>query len=204
MFDLPDSIQRMRIISADLAALAITGLTKAQTVDNAKAGNWDGWEDAVLHKEAILSAVKANVIEAHSITINRHYTDVIKHSDLLVTDKIIDADVFADGLWRWFNELSHDRGSLHSVEESDIQWGEFAQKDIALKIIAGLAHAFANKSGGKFLNGDKPNAKTIGEEVAKVINNLTGQLEPDDGREPDQRYRKLIGEALRKVSNTDT
>ncbi|EBT1696509.1 hypothetical protein ACT497_003005 [Salmonella enterica subsp. enterica serovar Glostrup] len=120
--DLPDAVRHMEIISADLAALAITGLLAAGTVNQAIQGNYfnqdngtDG-QDAQMYKTAIINAVRNSSLQAYSITVERqNATIVISSRELLIDDPVTDVEVFSTDLWSWF-----DKPSRHSIDNDPL------------------------------------------------------------------------------------
>lgn len=120
--DLPDAIRHMEIISADLAALAITGLLVAGTVNQAIQGNYinqdngtDG-QDAQMYKTAIINAVRNSSLQAHSITVEREKgAIVISSRELLIDDYVTDVEVLSKDLWSWF-----DKPFSHSIDNDPL------------------------------------------------------------------------------------
>lgn len=127
MIDLPDSIMRMEIISADLAALALTGIIEAGTVDNAKMGNYTGCQEAELHKSAIISAVRASKLKAHTVTISGDDIVKIRPEGLRKTDDVVDVEVYAKDLWMWLSPEKNKSGTgkLNPLEELQAAKNEF-------------------------------------------------------------------------------
>lgn len=124
--DLPDEICRMEIISADLAALALTGLIKAGTVMNAKQGNYYGWETAVIHKSAIINAVRNASLQAYSVTIEREtMAVVIPQKSLQISDFVTDVEVFSRDLWLWLDKPNHSQKNIDPLAELNKLKAEF-------------------------------------------------------------------------------
>lgn len=68
----------------------------------------------------------------------------------------------------------------------------FAGKKIAMEIIAALSKVITEKSGNKYLRGSGVSASAIADSVAELL-----------GKTDNQKYRKLISEALRETKVAD-
>ena len=130
--DLPDAIRRMEIISADLAALALTGLLPAETVEQAIRGNYinqergtDG-QDAKMYKTAIINAVRNSSLSAHSVSVDREMDLMIIHQkELRTSDRVTDVEVFSKELWLWLNKPSSNSKDVDPLAELNSIKSEF-------------------------------------------------------------------------------
>ncbi len=95
---------------------------------------------------------------------------------------IVNATFLAKDIWSWItNEFDNHLNSseshstdleLEPKDENSLeqnQWGSFAGKDTALKLIAGMAIAL-EKSQGKYVRGGKLNKSEVARTAAKLIN----------------------------------
>jgi len=126
MYEIPNSIRRMEIISADFAARALTGLLEVRSVEDAKDGNFDDWMEAEILKISILSAVRNKTLEPHSITVIRDdFNKRIYANDLLNNDVVIDAEVYSKDLWFWLDENNKHVSALNPLEELNTYQSQF-------------------------------------------------------------------------------
>lgn len=191
MFDLPVHIGRLRIVSLDQAALVMAGISeKVDSVQKAVEGNYIGHEQASIYKETIIQAIQLKELKPLQAFKLADYKYGLPEAVRLKVDvesitldtPIVNATFLAKDIWPWVaNEIesglrmidshSPDLDSEQCNEDlhESTQWGNFAGKDTALKLIAGMAIAL-EKSQGKYLRGGKLNKSEVARTATKLIN----------------------------------
>ncbi|MCQ0572265.1 hypothetical protein L1C40_25890 [Klebsiella pneumoniae] len=192
MLDLPVHIGRLRIVSLDQVALVMAGMSDAvDSVQRAVIGNYTGHEKASTYRETIIQAIQLNEIKPIQVYKIPDLEYGLPEAALLKVDvdsitldtPIADAKFLAKEIWPWaINELNSDAPPFFELTDSSFerqesinsegfgQWGDFAGKDTALKLIAGMAIAL-EKTQGKYIRGGKLNKS----EVARTAINLIGE-----------------------------
>ena len=95
-------------------------------------------------------------------------------------------ELSAEDVWYGCEE----ENTAHANEHVPEVWGEFAGKDTALKLIAGMAIAL-EKAGGKYVRGKKLNKSEVARSTSRIIS------EHGDGIDvTDKALTMLIDEAL--------
>ncbi|HFN6063971.1 TPA: hypothetical protein ACHFOR_005026, partial [Klebsiella pneumoniae] len=112
---------------------------------------------------------------------------------------ITGADFYSNDIWPWaVKEITATDSWYGSDQDNSCEerqplpkgWGEFAGKDTALKLIAGMAIAL-EKSGGKYVRGKNLNKSEVARSASRSI------LEHGDGIDvTDKALTMLINEAL--------
>lgn len=191
MLNLPVHFGRLRIVSLDQAALVMAGLSeKVDSVQKAIDGNYVGHEAASIYKETIIQAIQLKELkplQAYKIA-DSHYglpdgvSLKVDIDSITLDTPLVDATFLAKEIWPWvINELEEDL-TIFETHPSELgvplqkeelqepkQWGNFAGKDTALKLIAGMAIAL-EKSQGKYLRGGKLNKSEVARTATKLIN----------------------------------
>ncbi|WP_233973008.1 hypothetical protein [Pectobacterium versatile] len=210
---LPNDLRRMRIVSAEQVALAMAGLPGFRSINSASFVNPYEKTTTLNYLEIILQA-----IENGEISCKRSWMDY--------SGNVTGAEFYAEEIWPWvIKELSDpspwfgascqsslslsqrimDNSPEHGLNVHDdktVHIEDFADKDFILRLVAGLALTISEKLGGKFKKGDVPNASSIGEEVARVLNKVQGlEAESLDGRDFYQRHRKVISKAIKDLNH---
>ncbi|WP_337261239.1 MULTISPECIES: hypothetical protein [unclassified Serratia (in: enterobacteria)] len=190
MVELPIHIGRLRIVSMDQAALVMAGLSNdVSCVDDAINGNYTGWREAETYRTAIKQAItlkEITPIRAFTYLPEKYNGRVddlmlLENEEIGINTHIVDADFLATEIWPWVeNEMSSSSSWYSSkikyngtekniAHNHDIEWGEFAGRDTALMLIAGMAVAL-EKTGGKYLHGEKLNKSAVAQAATNAIN----------------------------------
>ncbi|MBX9445151.1 hypothetical protein JJO56_05150 [Dickeya chrysanthemi] len=153
----------------------------------------------------VIKPIRASATHAWGDTTNI-WTTKIDVDTINQNTEIHDATFLATEIWPWANQLLADDSPWYGFSDPKKDtplpenWGEFANRDTALLLIAGLAKALEGKSGGVYKWGNKLNQKKLAEDAALAVSCAFGTGEPDKT----ESFRKLIGEALAAMSlNSD-
>lgn len=191
MLNLPVHIGRLRIVSLDQAALVMAGISeKVDSVQKAVEGNYIGHEQASIYKETIIQAIQLKELkplQAFKLADYKYgLPDVVRLKvdieSITLDTPIVNATFLAKDIWAWVaneidgglsiidsNSTDLDCDPLNENLHEPTQWGCFAGKDTALKLIAGMAIAL-EKSQGKYLRGGKLNKSEVARTATKLIN----------------------------------
>lgn len=105
MIELPESMKRAVIISAERVALALVGEPTTYSIGDIALGWEDGHErqaEAYQWKNTILSKAKVGELDVDYFVVIRESKEInIAENDLLISDTIIDAQIFTNKLWPW-------------------------------------------------------------------------------------------------------
>ena len=105
MNELPESMKRAVIISAERVALALVGESTTYSIGDIALGWEDGHErqaEASQWKNTILSKAKVGELDVDYFAVIRESKEInIAASDLRISDTIIDAQIFTNKLWPW-------------------------------------------------------------------------------------------------------
>ncbi|WP_199637848.1 hypothetical protein JEM67_22655 [Serratia sp. PAMC26656] len=174
----------------DQVALVMAGLSNdVRCVDDAIDGNYTGWREAETYRMAIKQAITLKeIIPIRAFTyLPEEYNGGVDDLMLLENEKIgintyiVDAEFLATDIWPWVeNEMSSSSSWYSSkikdndtekniAPTHDIEWGEFAGRDTALMLIAGMAVAL-EKAGGKYLRGQSLNKSSVAQAAVSAIN----------------------------------
>lgn len=187
--NLPTHLRRQRIMSASQVAVVMAGSYEyAHFYEIEKSRDPELYNTAQAYMAMIFHAV-----EEEGLPCIRRWTDY--------NGKLTGADFYANDIWPWVvNELSEPAawyGEDNKPTQMDndsapiVQWGEFAGKDTALMMIAGLATAL-EKSGGKYTRNNKLNKSSVISAAIKAID------EHGKGTEiTDRALRLLLDDALK-------
>lgn len=161
--------------------------------------------EAVSYLQTIFQAVRFGVLKPVRASYNTAWGDSTNcwtsqiDVDAINQDtKIHDATFLAAEIWPWANQLLSDDAPWYGFSDPKPEmslpenWGEFANRDTALLLIAGLAKAFEGKTGGVYKWGSKLNQKKLAEDAALAVGCALGEDTPDKT----ESFRKLIAEAL--------
>lgn len=188
ILNMPHHLRRQRVVTAEQAAMAMAGVYSCSRLDELKAKfPPEIYNIASSYLRIILSAVNAEELHPKRTWSSSPGGD------------ITGADFYSNDIWplavkeisatdSWFgcdpDSSSEKHQPLRSV------WGEFAGKDTALKLIAGMAIAL-EKSGGKYVRGKNLNKSEVARSASRSI------LEHGDGIDvTDKALTMLINEAL--------
>ncbi|MDX6914404.1 hypothetical protein R9X49_04730 [Pectobacterium carotovorum] len=145
----------------------------------------------------IIKPIRASHTSAWGDTTNI-WTTQIDVDTIDRNTQIHDATFLAADIWPWANQLLSDDSPWYGFSDpkKDLplpeNWGEFANRDTALLLIAGLSKALEGKSGGVYKWGNKLNQKKLAEDAALAVGSVLGENTPDKT----ESFRKLIAEAL--------
>jgi len=188
ILNMPHHLRRQRVVTAEQAAMAMAGVYSCSRFDELKAKCApEIYNIASSYLKIILSAVNAEELLPKT-----------KWSSSPSGD-LTGADFYSNDIWPWaVNEITAtdswfgcDQGSpCKEHQPAPCGWGEYAGKDTALKLIAGMAIAL-EKSGGKYVRGKKLNKSEVARSASRII------LEHGDGIDvTDKALTMLIDEAL--------
>lgn len=191
MINLPVHIGNLRIVSLDQAALVMAGLSEqVDSVQKAVEGNYIGHQEASIYRETIIQAIQLKELkplQAFKLADQKYgLPEVVRLKvdieSITLDTPIVNATFLAKDIWSWItNEFDNHLSSsashstdleLEPKDENSLeqnQWGSFAGKDTALKLIAGMAIAL-EKSQGKYVRGGKLNKSEVARTAAKLIN----------------------------------
>ena len=188
ILNMPHHLRRQRVVTAEQAAMAMAGVYSCCRLDEMKAKfPPEIYNIASSYLKIILSAV--NAVELHP---QRTWSSS-------PGGDITGADFYSNDIWPWADKEITATDSWFGCDQDSAceehqpipsGWGEYAGKETALKLIAGMALAL-EKSGGKYVRGKKLNKSEVARSASKFI------LEHGDGIDvTDKALTMLIDEAL--------
>ena len=188
ILNMPHHLLRQRVVTAEQAAMAMAGVYSCSRFDELKDKCVpEIYNIASSYLRIIFSAVNAGELHPK-----------IKWSNSPGGD-ITGADFYSNDIWPWaIKEITATDSWFGCEQDSSCEehqplpsgWGEFAGKDTALKLIAGMAIAL-EKAGGKYVRGKKLNKSEVARSASRII------LEHGDGIDvTDKALTMLIDEAL--------
>lgn len=188
ILNIPHHLRRQRVVTAEQAAMAMAGVYSCSRFDELKAKFApEIYNIAFSYLRIILSAVNAEELHPKRTWSSSPGGD------------ITGADFYSNDIWPWaVKEITatdswfgcdQDR-PCEEHQPTSSEWGEYAGKETALKLIAGMAIAL-EKSGGKYVRGKKLNKSEVARSASRII------LEHGDGIDvTDKALTMLIDEAL--------
>ncbi|WP_152495247.1 hypothetical protein [Dickeya sp. NCPPB 3274] len=131
VLNIPRHIRRLRIVSAELVALVMAGVSyEAESIVDAENNNYTFWREAKIYKESILQAIKLKEITPIKVltpmpaSFNGSIDDetILEPHEININTYITNADFLASDIWPWAEkELSEDSfsegGRQHHKQE---------------------------------------------------------------------------------------
>ncbi|EIX9630346.1 TPA: hypothetical protein ACYEM7_004608 [Klebsiella pneumoniae] len=186
ILNMPHHLRRQRVVTAEQAAMAMAGVYRFACLRE-----FDKSYDPERYN---MACSYFRIIQA---ALNKELSPKTVWTD--IGGNFVNAEFYAEDIWSWaIKELSaedvwygcEEENAAHANEHVPGVWGEFAGKDTALKLIAGMAIAL-EKAGGKYVRGKKLNKSEVARSVSRII------LEHGDGIDvTDKALTMLIDEAL--------
>lgn len=194
ILNMPHHLRRQRVVTAEQAAMAMAGVYHFSRLSEFDK-NYDPerYNMAYSYFRIISGALK------EELSPKTVWTDI--------GGNFVNAEFNAEDIWPWaLEELSasdvwfgcDEEKTSEAFESVSEVWGEFAGKDTALKLIAGMAIAL-EKKGGKYIRGVKLNKSEVARSASRLI------LEHGEGiGVTDKALIMLIDEALSIYASKST
>lgn len=173
ILNMPHHLRRQRVVTAEQAAMAMAGVYRFACLRE-----FDKSYDPERYN---MACSYFRIIQA---ALNKELSPKTVWTD--IGGNFVNAEFYAEDVWYGCEE----ENAAHANEHVPGVWGEFAGKDTALKLIAGMAIAL-EKAGGKYVRGKKLNKSEVARSASRII------LEHGDGIDvTDKALTMLIDEAL--------